>query len=103
MIIVRENNFCAKNQFLGGKIVMSCKKVMSPTRAIRRLGNALGLAWWAKIETKNPEVTYWFGPFMTRRSLNGKLPTFLEDLTREGAEPLNHTLIRCRKSEPLTI
>ncbi len=76
---------------------------MSPIRAIRRLGNILGLAWWAKVQTKNPDITYWFGPFITRRSLNGALPTFIEDLSREGPDSISHTVLRCRKSEPLTV
>jgi len=36
---------------------------------IRNFGNKLGLAWWAKIETDQPSGTYWFGPFITKRSL----------------------------------
>ena len=76
---------------------------MSPVRAIRKVGNALGLACWAKVETSKPDVTYWFGPFVTRRSLNKKLPTFLADLSQEGAENINHSISRCRKSEPLTL
>ena len=75
---------------------------MSPIRAIRTLGNSFGLAWWAKIETKSPEVTYWFGPFLTRRHLKGNLPRFVDDLTDEGAQSISHSFIRCRKSEPLT-
>ena len=35
----------------------------------QKFWNKLGLAWWAKIETENPEATYWFGPFITKRSL----------------------------------
>jgi len=35
---------------------------------IRNFGNKLGLAWWAKIETNQPNGTYWFGPFITKRS-----------------------------------
>ena len=75
---------------------------MSPLRAIRNFGNNLGLAWWAKVETSNPEATYWFGPFMTRRSLKGQLSQFIEDLSKEGSESINHQLMRCRQSEPLT-
>ena len=44
---------------------------------IRNLGNKLGLAWWAKIETKQPEATYWFGPFITKRSLNENISSFI--------------------------
>ena len=75
---------------------------MSPIRAIRSLGNTFGLAWWAKVETKTPNVTYWFGPFLTRRSLKVNLSKFLEDLSEEGSESISHSFIRCRRTEPLT-
>ena len=75
---------------------------MGPLRALRSLGNSFGLAWWAKVETYNPDVTYWFGPFLTRRSLKVKLKGFIDDLTAETPEDINHSLIRCRRREPLT-
>ena len=46
---------------------------------LRSFGNKLGFAWWAKVETSGPNVTYWFGPFLTRRSLKFNLSSFLED------------------------
>tara|TARA_B100000575_G_scaffold277646_1_gene264149 strand:- start:531 stop:761 length:231 start_codon:yes stop_codon:yes gene_type:complete len=75
---------------------------MGPIRALRSLGNSIGLAWWAKVETIQPEVTYWFGPFLTRRSLKIRLTAFLEDLSAESPKETSHTLIRCRRNEPLT-
>ena len=72
-------------------------------KLIRTFGNKLGLAWWAKVETQSPDVTYWFGPFLTKRSLRGNLDTFLEDLNNEGSSDITHTLIRCKRTEPLTI
>ncbi len=76
---------------------------MAPIRAVRNFGNSLGLAWWAKVETNEPNVTYWFGPFLTRKSLKANLSSFLEDLTGEGAGAINHKFVRCRRREPLTI
>ena len=70
---------------------------------IRNFGNKLGLAWWAKVETKGPDVTYWYGPFLTKRSLKDNLNLFLKDLTDEGSSNVNHTFIRCKRTEPLTI
>ncbi len=70
---------------------------------IRKLGNKLGLAWWAKIDTEKPISTYWYGPFLTKRSLNANLLTFIEDLTDEGSINIKHTIVRCKKEEPLTI
>ena len=70
---------------------------------IRNLGNKLGLAWWAKIETENPSTTYWYGPFLTKRSLKENLISFIEDLSQEGSSIKNQTFVRCKKEEPLTI
>ena len=75
---------------------------MGPIRALRTLGNSFGFAWWAKIETNQPNVTYWFGPFLTRRSLKVRLTGFVDDLTGESPKAINHSLIRCRRNEPLT-
>ena len=75
---------------------------MGPIRALRSLGNSFGLAWWAKVETNQPDVTYWFGPFLTRRSLKVRLSGFMEDLDAESPQAIKHSLIRCRRNEPLT-
>ena len=69
---------------------------------IRKLGNKLGLAWWAKIETENPISTYWYGPFLTKRSLKANLLSFIEDLSDEGSNNIKQTIVRCKKEEPLT-
>ena len=70
---------------------------------IRNFGNKLGLAWWAKVETSIPSATYWYGPFLTRRSLNESLGQFLNDLSKEGSKEITHSIIRCKKEEPLTV
>ena len=75
---------------------------MGPLRALRSLGNSFGLAWWAKVETKNPGVTYWFGPFLTRRSLKFSLVGFIDDLSGETQDDINHIIIRTKRKEPLT-
>ena len=75
---------------------------MGPIRALRSLGNSFGLAWWAKVETTQPDVTYWFGPFLTRRSLKVRLKGFLEDLTSESPQGISHSFIRGSRNEPLT-
>lgn len=69
---------------------------------MRRSVNALGLAWWARVSTQGPEVVYWFGPFVRRRSLEAALPAFLEDIRAEGPSALEHQLLRTRRGEPLT-
>ena len=70
---------------------------------IRNLGNKLGLAWWAKVETGNPLGIYWYGPFLTKRSLNENLEKFLSDLSEEGSTDIKHNIVRCNKEEPLTV
>ena len=47
---------------------------MSPlNRPMRSLANGLGLAWWARVQTHAPDVTYWFGPFVRRSTLERAL------------------------------
>ena len=70
---------------------------------IRNFGNKLGLAWWAKVETKGPNAVYWYGPFLTKTSLKQNLNLFINDLSEEGSEDIKHELIRCKRTEPLTI
>ena len=70
---------------------------------IRKLGNTFGLAWWAKIESEKPVSTYWYGPFLTKRSLKTNLGSFIEDLQDEGSVNIKHNIVRCKKEEPLTI
>ena len=72
-------------------------------KLIRNLGNKLGLAWWAKVEVGAPSVTYWYGPFLTKRGLNENLDNFLNDLSKEGSIDIKHIIMRCNKEEPLTI
>ena len=72
-------------------------------KLIRNLGNKLGLAWWAKVDTATPSVTYWYGPFLTKNSLNENLKEFLTDHTEEGAIDIKHIIVRCNKEEPLTV
>tara|TARA_Y100001968_G_scaffold333901_1_gene400784 strand:- start:6452 stop:6685 length:234 start_codon:yes stop_codon:yes gene_type:complete len=76
---------------------------MGPNHLIRNFGNKLGLAWWAKVETNSPNAVYWYGPFLTKNSLKQNLNDFMRDLSDEGSNNIKHTLIRCKKTEPLTI
>jgi len=56
---------------------------------IRNFGNKLGLAWWAKIETDQPSSTYWFGPFITKRSLQENMSSLLKIFLMKGLKILN--------------
>jgi hypothetical protein len=69
---------------------------------VRSSANALGLAWWARVRTRDPDVTYWFGPYVRRASLERELVAFLDDLRSEEPAALEHTLLRTRRGEPLT-
>ena len=69
---------------------------------IRNFGNKLGLAWWAKIETDQPSITYWYGPFITKRSLKESISSFINDLSDEGSTNIKQSIMRCKKEEPLT-
>ena len=77
--------------------------VLRPIKLIRNFGNKLGLAWWAKIETLNPNATYWYGPFLSKRNLEDNMFYFIKDLSDEGFKNIKHTLVRCKKEEPLTV
>jgi hypothetical protein len=70
---------------------------------IRNFGNKLGIAYWAKIETEQPNTIYWYGPFITKRSLKENITSFLKDLSDEGSSSIKHTIVRCKKEEPLTV
>jgi hypothetical protein len=69
---------------------------------VRSCANGLGLAWWARIRTDSPSVTYWFGPFVRRSTLEQALPAFLDDLRAESPARLEHELLRTHRGEPLT-
>jgi hypothetical protein len=70
---------------------------------LRSVANGLGLAWWARVETRQPDVTYWFGPYVRRTTLEAALPPFLADLRSEGVAELSHSVLRTRRGEPFTI
>lgn len=69
---------------------------------LRSLANGLGVAWWARVETREPTVVYWFGPFLRREELQRLLVGFLADLAAEAPGSVSHELLRTRRSEPLT-
>jgi hypothetical protein len=70
---------------------------------LRSFANGLGLAWWARVETRQPDVTYWFGPYVRRQTLEEALPAFVADLRSEGVAEVSQVLLRTRRSEPFTI
>ena len=69
---------------------------------VRSVANGLGIAWWARVETKSPDVVYWFGPFVRQARLKEELTSFLDDLRSESPASLQVTLLRTRRQEPFT-
>lgn len=69
---------------------------------VRSLANAVGLAWWARVETRSPDAVYWFGPFVRRDTLEAALVLFLDDLRSETPASMEHRLVRTSRSEPFT-
>ena len=72
-------------------------------RLLRSLVNVFGLAWWARIETSDPDITYWFGPFLSRQELEVMLQSFCDNINLEQPETLRYSLLQTRRGEPLTI
>ena len=69
---------------------------------LRSVANGLGLAWWARVETRSPDAIYWFGPFVRRSTLEAALPGFLDDLRAESPASLDYSLEQTHRGEPLT-
>jgi len=69
---------------------------------VRSVANGLGLAWWARVQTRTPDAVYWFGPFVRRSTLEAALVPFLADLRAEAPAAIEHQLLRTQRSEPLT-
>jgi len=81
--------------------ISSAEQVMF-TWTVAYVANALGLAWWARVRSEDPQLVYWVGPFVRRRQLERHLLLFLRDLELEGAQDLTAERLRRRRSEPLT-
>ena len=64
--------------------------------------NFFGYAWWAKVKTHGPGVTYWFGPFLTKNSLETDLSKFIEELSEEGSTDIKYEILRCKSDHQLT-
>lgn len=60
------------------------------------LYNRLGLAWWVEIKTKEPECTYYFGPFLTAAEAQSNMPGYIQDLEQEQAVDIEAMVRRCK-------
>lgn len=61
-----------------------------------------GWACWVKIETKQPECTYYFGPFVSLTEAKTASDGYIEDLKNEGANIVGMSFERMKPQE-LTI
>ncbi|ANV83267.1 hypothetical protein AWQ21_02025 [Picosynechococcus sp. PCC 7003] len=68
-----------------------------------KLFETIGRAYWLEITTEQPECTYYFGPYLSRKEAIAAQAGFLEDLTNEGAQNIEVNLQRCRTPKELTI
>ena len=75
------------------------KEITSNNASVKELVNDI----YAKIDTDQPSATYWFGPFITKRSLEENMSSFINDLSEEGSKNIKQSLVRCKKEEPLTV
>ncbi|NBD17408.1 MAG: DUF1816 domain-containing protein [Cyanobacteria bacterium] len=55
-----------------------------------------GKAWWVEIKTKSPKCTYYFGPFVRKRSAEQAKPGYVEDLQGEEALITSVDIKRCQ-------
>ena len=62
----------------------------------------LGLAYWIEIVTKEPNCTYYFGPFLSQKGANAAQYGYIEDLSNESAQGIDVTIKRCKPNQ-LTI
>lgn len=69
------------------------------TSFFRFLEQQVDNAWWVRIQTENPEYTYYFGPFESRAIAQTKLSGFVDDLNDEQAQVSNCTVEWCAPSQ----
>ena len=59
----------------------------------------LGLAYWVEIVTKEPNCTYYFGPFLSQQGAKAAQQGYLEDLNSEAAQGIAVTIKRCKPNQ----
>ena len=64
--------------------------------------NSLGFAYWVEIITKEPNCTYYFGPFLSKEEAQKAKGGYIEDLNSEAAQDIVVNVERCKPSQ-LTI
>lgn len=59
-------------------------------------------AWWVKVITAQPNCTYYFGPFSSKKSAEASQTGYVDDLEGEGASGIT-TQIKWHKPRELTV
>jgi Domain of unknown function (DUF1816) len=59
-------------------------------------------AWWIEISTDLPNITYYFGPFITSTAAELSAPGYIKDLQAEAAQGIRVQVKRCQPKK-LTI
>jgi hypothetical protein len=57
--------------------------------------NLLGQAWWIRISTRQPNCTYYFGPFSCKEEAGTAIDGYIEDLESEAAQGIQTQVRRC--------
>lgn len=61
--------------------------------------NRLGLAWWVRVTTSEPNCVYYFGPFLNQQEAYGSVSGYVEDLEQEKAEGVIAVVQRCKPTQ----
>ena len=59
----------------------------------------IGEAWWVEIVTKEPDCTYYFGPFASHREAQLSQLGYLEDLEQERPQLIAIEIKQCQPKE----
>jgi Domain of unknown function (DUF1816) len=61
--------------------------------------NLLGRAWWIEISTTLPNVTYYFGPFITSQEAELSIERYMASLQDKSSQSIRSTVKRCKPGE----
>ncbi|MGD1906934.1 MAG: DUF1816 domain-containing protein [Leptolyngbyaceae cyanobacterium] len=62
-----------------------------------------GKDWWIEIKTDSPTCTYYFGPFSISEEATLAKAGYVDDLTQEGAQNIQATMMHCKQPASLTV
>jgi hypothetical protein len=62
----------------------------------------MGKAWWVEVTTRQPDCTYYFGPFADSQEAQQAEAGYIQDLRQEGPQEITAEVKWCRPQQ-LTI